>query len=156
MLLNVLKSKLVPVFFKRHVARRFSGCSSGQSNRTRKWDFISRRGLWETCYTIHILKIILLLSILLLFIYLFITTLFVIINTKRLPFREELNPHVRWPLKISTKLLRKYKSDKDYYSVRRNVKDITKIYPLIMELLKLSNYQIRYAIATILCSLRTS
>ena len=60
------------------------------------------------------------------------------------------------PLKISTKLLRKYKSDKDYYNVRRNVKDITKIYLLIMELLKLSNYQIRYAIATILCSLRTS
>ena len=31
------------------------------------------------------------------------------------------------PLKISTKLLRKDKSDKDYYDVRRNVKDITKI-----------------------------
>ena len=58
--------------------------------------------------------------------------------------------------KISTKLLRKYKSDKNYYNVRRNVKDITKIYLLIMELLKLSNYQIKYAIATILCSLRTS
>ena len=47
-------------------------------------------------------------------------------------------------------------SDKNYYNVRGNVKDITKIYLLIMELLKLSNYQIKYAIATILCSLRTS
>ena len=47
-------------------------------------------------------------------------------------------------------------SDKNYYNVRGNVKDITKIYLLIMELLKLSNYQIRCAIATILCSLRTS
>ena len=41
------------------------------------------------------------------------------------------------PLKISTKLLRKYKSDKNYFNVRRNVKDITKIYLLIMELLKI-------------------
>ena len=47
-------------------------------------------------------------------------------------------------------------SDKNYYTVRGNVKDITKIYLLIMELLKLSNYQIKYAIATILWSLRTS
>ena len=47
-------------------------------------------------------------------------------------------------------------SDKNYYNVRGNVKDITKIYLLIMDLLKLSNYQIKYAIATILCSLRTS
>ena len=42
------------------------------------------------------------------------------------------------PLKVSTKLLTKYKSDKNYYNVRRNVKDITKkIYLLIMELLKI-------------------